>query len=107
MKRICLLGAAIAAVFVIGVASALAATSHASKGGKKSKTPSTVTTSVSCTSSLSLQVELVGPRLAFDARAWRAFAARIKGKHSLPSPSTSAHPIRALPSSGAPFAFAR
>ena len=57
MKRICLLGAAIAAVFVIGVASALAATSHASKGGKKSKTPSTVTTSVSCTSSLSLQVE--------------------------------------------------
>ena len=56
MKRICLLGAAIAAVFVIGVASALAATSSASKGGKKSKTPSTVTTKVSCTSSLTLQV---------------------------------------------------
>ena len=56
MKRICLLGAAIAAVLIIGVASALAATSHASKGGKKSKTPSTVTTKVSCTSSLILQV---------------------------------------------------
>jgi hypothetical protein len=56
VKRICLLGAAIAAVFVIGVASALAATSSASKGGKKSKTPSTVTTKVSCTSSLTLQV---------------------------------------------------
>jgi len=56
VKRICLLGAAIAAVFVIGVASALAATSHASKGPKKSKTPSTVTTKVSCASSLTLQV---------------------------------------------------
>jgi hypothetical protein len=56
VKRICLVGAAIAAVFVIGVASALAATSHASKGGKKSKAPSTVTTKVACTSSLTLQV---------------------------------------------------
>ena len=56
MKRICLLGATIAAVLIIGVASALAATSHASKGGKKSKTPSTVTTKVSCASSLTLQV---------------------------------------------------
>ncbi len=56
MKRICLLGATIAAVLIIGVASALAATSSASKGGKKSKTPSTVTTKVSCTSSLLLQV---------------------------------------------------
>ena len=56
MKRICVLGAAIAAVLIIGVASALAATSSASKGGKKSKTPSTVTTKVSCASSLLLQV---------------------------------------------------
>jgi hypothetical protein len=56
VKRICLLGAAIAAVLIIGVASALAATSSASKGGKKSKTPSTVTTKVSCASSLLLQV---------------------------------------------------
>ena len=56
MKRICLLGATIAAVLIIGVASALAATSSSSKGGKKSKTPSTVTTKVSCASSLTLQV---------------------------------------------------
>jgi hypothetical protein len=56
VKRICLLGATIAAVLIIGVASALAATSSSSKGGKKSKTPSTVTTKVSCASSLSLQV---------------------------------------------------
>ena len=56
MKRICLLGATIAAVLIIGVASALAATSSASKGGKKSKTPSTVTTKVSCVSALTLQV---------------------------------------------------
>ncbi|MFZ1993976.1 MAG: hypothetical protein WAU75_07695, partial [Solirubrobacteraceae bacterium] len=56
MKRICLLGATIAAVLIIGVASALAATSSASKGGKKNKTPSTVTTKVSCASSLTLQV---------------------------------------------------
>ncbi|HEY6522930.1 MAG TPA: hypothetical protein VIY10_04120 [Solirubrobacteraceae bacterium] len=56
MKRICLLGATIAAVLIIGVASALAATSHASKGGKKSKAPATVTTKVSCASSLNLQV---------------------------------------------------
>ena len=56
MKRICLLGAAVAAVLILGVASAMAATSHASKGGKKSKTPSTVTSKVSCTSSLTLQV---------------------------------------------------
>jgi hypothetical protein len=56
VKRICLLGATIAAVLIVGVASALAATSHASKGGKKSKTPSTVTTKVSCASSLTLQV---------------------------------------------------
>jgi hypothetical protein len=56
VKRICLLGATIAAVLIIGVASALAATSSASKGGKKSKTPSTVTTKVSCASSLLLQV---------------------------------------------------
>ena len=56
MKRICLLGAAIAAVLIIGVASALAATSSSAKGGKKSKTPSTVTTKVSCVSSLTLQV---------------------------------------------------
>ena len=38
-----------------------------------------------------------GPRLAFETRAWQTFAAKIKGKRSLPSPSTSA----------APFAFAR
>ena len=56
MKRICLLGAAVAAVLILGVASALAATSHASKAGKKSKTPATVTTKVSCASSLVLQV---------------------------------------------------
>jgi hypothetical protein len=56
VKRICLLGATIAAVLIIGVASALAATSHASKGGKKSKAPSPVTTKVSCASSLILQV---------------------------------------------------
>jgi hypothetical protein len=56
VKRICLLGATIAAVLIIGVASALAATSHASKGGKKSKAPSVVTTKVSCASSLVLQV---------------------------------------------------
>ncbi len=56
MKRICLLGAVTAAVLIIGVASALAATSSSSKGGKKHKTPSTVTTKVSCTSSLTLQV---------------------------------------------------
>jgi hypothetical protein len=56
VKRICLLGATIAAVLIVGVASALAATSHASKGGKKSKAPATVTTKVSCASSLTLQV---------------------------------------------------
>jgi hypothetical protein len=56
VKRICLLGATVAAVLIIGVASALAATSHASKGGKKSKAPSVVTTKVSCASSLILQV---------------------------------------------------
>jgi hypothetical protein len=56
VKRICLLGATVAAVLIIGVASALAATSHASKGGKKSKAPSPVTTKVSCASSLTLQV---------------------------------------------------
>jgi hypothetical protein len=56
VKRICLLGAALAAVLILGVASALAATPHAAKGGKKSKTPATVTTKVSCTSALSLQV---------------------------------------------------
>ena len=27
-----------------------------------------------------------GPCLAFDSRAWQAFAAKIKGKRSLPSP---------------------
>jgi hypothetical protein len=56
VKRICLLGAAGALVLILGVASALAATPHASKGGKKSKTPSTITTNVSCASSLTLQV---------------------------------------------------
>jgi hypothetical protein len=56
VKRICLLGTAIAAVLILGVATAMAASSHASKGGKKSKTPSTVTTKVSCTSSLVVQV---------------------------------------------------
>jgi hypothetical protein len=56
VKRICLLGAVTAAVLIIGVASALAATSSASKGGKKHKSPSTVTTTVSCASSLVLQV---------------------------------------------------
>jgi hypothetical protein len=56
VKRICLLGAAVAAVLILGVASAMAANSHASKGGKKSKTPATVTSKVSCTSSLTLQV---------------------------------------------------
>ncbi len=56
MKRICLLGAAIAAVLVLGVATAMAASSHASKGGNKSKTPSTVTAKVSCASSLAIQV---------------------------------------------------
>lgn len=56
MKRICLLGAAIAVVLILGVATALAATSHAAKGSKKSKTPTTVTTKVSCVSSLLLQV---------------------------------------------------
>ena len=56
MKRICLLGATGAAVLILGVASALAAAPHASKGGKKSKTPSTITAKVSCASSLALQV---------------------------------------------------
>jgi hypothetical protein len=56
VKRICLLGTAIAAVLILGVATAMAAGSHASKGGKKSKTPSTITTKVSCSSSLTLQV---------------------------------------------------
>lgn len=55
MKRICLLGSVIAGVLILGVASALAASSHASKGGKKSKTPTTVTTKVSCVSALTLQ----------------------------------------------------
>jgi hypothetical protein len=56
VKRICLLGAALAAVLILGVASALAASSHASKGSKKTKTPSVTTTKVSCASSLSIQV---------------------------------------------------
>lgn len=56
MKRICLLATAIAAVLILGVATAMAASSHASNGGKKSKTPSTVTTKVSCTSSPVIQV---------------------------------------------------
>jgi hypothetical protein len=56
VKRICLLGATVAVVLILGVASAMAASSHASKGGKKHKTPSTVTSKVSCASSLTLQV---------------------------------------------------
>ncbi|HEX3975910.1 MAG TPA: hypothetical protein VHW96_06570 [Solirubrobacteraceae bacterium] len=53
MKRIGLVGFAIASLLIIGVATALAATPHASK--QKSK-PSTVTVKTSCKSSLALQV---------------------------------------------------
>jgi hypothetical protein len=60
VKRICLLGAAIAGLFIIGVATALAAAPHASTtaagGPKKSTRPTTITTPMSCTSKLSLQV---------------------------------------------------
>ena len=52
MKRICLLGAAIAGILIIGVASALAAAPHAAKsGGKKSSG-----TKLSCKGNLILQV---------------------------------------------------
>jgi hypothetical protein len=52
VKRICLLGAAIAGILIIGVASALAAAPHAAKsGGTKSSQ-----TKLKCTSSLVLQV---------------------------------------------------
>jgi hypothetical protein len=53
VKRIGLVGFAIASLLIIGVATALAATPHASK--KKSK-PSAVTVKTSCKSSLALQV---------------------------------------------------
>jgi hypothetical protein len=54
VKRICLLGAAIAGLLIIGVGSALAATPHASKAaGGKSKSSGT---KVSCSSKISLQV---------------------------------------------------
>ena len=59
MKRICLLGAAIAGLLIIGVATALAASPHASTaaaaGKKKSTKPTFVTTKLSCSSKLSLQ----------------------------------------------------
>ena len=48
-----------------------------------------------------------GPRLAFKAHAWQAFAAKVKGKRSLASSLMPAHAIGALPSSGAPLAFAQ
>ena len=52
MKRICLLGAAIAAVLILGVATALAASSPRLEGkGKKTRRPPPATTKVSCTSS--------------------------------------------------------
>jgi hypothetical protein len=60
VKRICLLGAAIAGLFIIGVASAMAASPHASTqataGKKKSTMPTLATTRLSCTAALSLQV---------------------------------------------------
>jgi hypothetical protein len=60
VKRICLLGAAIAGLFIIGVATAMAASPHASTtaaaGKKKSTKPTFVTTQLGCTSALSLQV---------------------------------------------------
>jgi hypothetical protein len=60
VKRICLLGAAIAGLLIIGVATALAVTPHAStkaaSGKRKTTKPTTVTTNLTCTSKLSLQV---------------------------------------------------
>lgn len=56
MKRICLLGAAIAGLLIIGVASALASAPRASTNANAAKTKTTKTTKLSCTSSLSLQV---------------------------------------------------
>jgi hypothetical protein len=53
VKRICLLGAAIAGLLIIGVTSAMASAPHASKASSKSKTAGT---KVSCTSKLILQV---------------------------------------------------
>jgi hypothetical protein len=54
VKRICLLGAAIAGLLIIGVTASLAATPHASK--KKAPKPTTLTTKLNCVSQLSLQV---------------------------------------------------
>lgn len=54
MKRICLLGAAIAGILILGVATALASTPHATSAKAKSK--STSGTKFSCTNHLSLQV---------------------------------------------------
>jgi hypothetical protein len=60
VKRICLLGAAIAGLLIIGVATAMAASPHASTKAvaakKKSTKPTFVTTKLNCTSALSLQV---------------------------------------------------
>jgi hypothetical protein len=57
VKRICLLGAAIAGLLIIGVASALASAPRASTNANAAKTKTTKpTTKLSCTSSLSLQV---------------------------------------------------
>ncbi|HWE07736.1 MAG TPA: hypothetical protein VG325_00175 [Solirubrobacteraceae bacterium] len=53
MKRICLLGAAIAGVLVLGVASALAATTGTSKTKTTKSAPGT---KVACVAALSLQV---------------------------------------------------
>jgi hypothetical protein len=59
VKRICLLGAAIAGLLIIGVTAAPAATPHASTnaggGKKKASKLTTVTTKLGCASRLSLQ----------------------------------------------------
>lgn len=55
MKRIGFVGFAIASLLIIGVATALAATPHASKKKSKPK-PTTVTVKSSCKTSLALQV---------------------------------------------------
>ena len=57
MKRICLLGAAIAGLLIIGVTSALASAPHASKAaGGKTKSSKSTGIKLACSSKLSLQV---------------------------------------------------
>lgn len=68
MKRICLLGAAIAGILIIGVATAMASAPHKSKSSK-----SAPVTKLTCATSLSLQVP------ASDTDVTAAAASGVQG----------------------------